>query len=405
MPSNPDTPRLMQTPVRLSLVVPLCCGVAVSAFVLGRWTAGGRVDLSGGGSGRVLSVGPARAETPGGEAQGGRIEDVADRMAAVGREQLRRLDGERPSEHREDERLRMIERWAAVDPVAALDYARTNLEGDRRAQALTAVFTTWARHTPRAAWSWVTTHVPGEMPHLDEVIGEIGRSSPSLAAELASSWAQGHPSSGQELYLAALQGMAYSGKFAEASRVIGTVVVRDGEDRIGLVTFLAGQWARYQPAQAADWVKQLPEGATRDHAMMSLSVAWADADPEAAAQFAIGLPAGATRESALQQVVSKWLTVDPGQARNWVIDEGVHDDFDQAVTSIATQPQLMATQPALALQWAGNIIDDSVRFRCLSTVLSNLYARNPASALNYIRSSQDLTPDQRAEFLRRFPAP
>lgn len=378
------------------------------AFLAGRWNATATSGLRG--SDREGSPGaarPAAARNPEERIDvrsGAQPGPDGPGSAEADRDALARIDLSPASEARERERLDLIARWAARDPLAALDYVRSDLRGDRRAQGLSIVFKTWARRDPRAAWGWVTRNMPGATPNLDEVIGEVGRSDPALATELVSGWASTHPGSAQELYLAAIRGMAYAGSFTEAAQAIEGAAVPGTGERDDLVTYLAGQWARYQPEQAAEWARQLPAGPARDQAMTSLSIAWADRDPAGAAKFAFGLPPGTSRERALEEVVSKWLTVDPTQARDWVINQGVHDDFDRAVAAIATQPQLMGSQPAVALQWAGDIIDDSVRFRCLNTVLSNLYARDPAEAADYIRSSRDLTPDQRAEFLRRFPA-
>lgn len=392
----------MSSPIRLSTAAAACCAAAALAFVAGRWS----VRATGGATQGAERL-PGAREPAARDMIGGRIRPS---MAPAGtaradRDALARLDLQPASEAREQDRLDLLARWAARDPLAALDYVRSGLRGDRREQGLAVVFKTWARLHPRAAWGWTTRNMPEEMPTLDEVIGEVGRDDPALATELVSGWASAHPGSAQELYLAAIRGMAYAGNFTGAAQAIEGATVPGPGERDDLVTYLAGQWARFQPEQAAEWARQLQPGPARDQAMTSLSIAWADRDPAVAAKFAFGLPAGTSRERALEEVVSKWLTVDPARARDWVINQGVHDDFDRAVAAIATQPQLMGSQPAVALQWAGDIIDDSVRFRCLNTVLSNLYSRDPATAATYVRSSQDLTPDQRAEFLRRFPSP
>ena len=408
---------LRHVPRRVPMTIPIrrfgaalaASAALVLAFLAGRWSVSATSALGGsdrGGSpGAVRSAAARIPERRIDVRGGGQAGPGAPGSAEADRDALARLDLSPASEARERERMDLIARWAARDPVAALDYVRFDLRGDRRAQGLSLVFKTWARRDPRAAWGWVTRNMPGATPNLDEVIGEVGRSEPALAAELVAGWASMHPGTAQEVYLAAIRGMAYAGSFTEAAQVIEGAVIPGAGERDDLVTYLAGQWARYQPEQAAEWARQLPPGPARDQAMTSLSIAWADSDPSGAAKFAFSLPAGTSRERALEEVVSKWLTVDPAQARDWVINQGVHDDFDRAVAAIATQPQLIGSQPAVALQWAGDIIDDSVRFRCLNTVLSNLYARDPAAAAEYIRSSRDLTPDQRAEFLRRFPSP
>jgi len=41
----------------------------------------------------------------------------------------------------EDERQHVLDQWAATDPRAALDFARTQLKGDRQAQAISSIIT------------------------------------------------------------------------------------------------------------------------------------------------------------------------------------------------------------------------------------------------------------------------
>jgi len=73
-----------------------------------------------------------------------------------------------------------------------------------------------------------------------------------------------------------------------------------------LFNFVAGQWARFAPAQAAVWVQGLPEGPLRNHALIGLGESWSDVDPAGAAAFAAQLPPGELRQLTLQQAISKW---------------------------------------------------------------------------------------------------
>jgi hypothetical protein len=325
------------------------------------------------------------------------LETAASRGLRTKIEQLGHAAG---SERNEEERLRLLAEWAAHDPQAALAYAQKNFKQDRLAQAQTAVFTKWAQTAPEAAWNWVAQR-PSEAANLDLVIDEIGKQNPNLAGQLAAHFAQEHPGAAQEVYLAALQGMAYAGNFTEAQQIVSSFSVGTADEHASLVNFLAGQWARYQPQQAALWIEAMAPGSARDQALTNLTESWSDADPAQAASFAIDLPPGPVRQTALKQAISKWLAEDPDQARSWVVNANVHEDFDQAVVSIATDTNLMNRQPSRALQWAATIFDDRLRIQSLGTILTTLAIQDRSAAQNYVQASSDLSADQKSQLLRQ----
>lgn len=376
----------------------------VGAFYLGRYTAPDAPNPPSpsaipaplpGGPVAAVEPTPTQAENPGSP-----IEKAASTRTA-----LARLDRAPGSEQREDERLRLLSEWAAIDPLAALEYAKAHLRPDRLSPALIAVFTNWARKAPETAWNWVVTNMPGEMQHLNVMIGEVGKSDPALAGRLVQDYSKQHPEAMQELLIAALQGMSYAGRFDDAKKVIDGISFSSDDERTAMVSYLAGQWGRYQPERVASWIQSLPPGSGRDQAISNLGEAWSDANPAQAADFAIKLPAGVVRQNALRQAISKWVMADPDKARTWVINSDVHEDFDQALVSIATDSNLMNREPDRALRWASTIFDDELRFQSLSSVLTTLYTKDPNAALNYVRTSPDLTPEQRVQIEQQLQPP
>lgn len=317
---------------------------------------------------------------------------------------LVQLDREPASEARDEDRVRAVGEWAASDPLAALAYARQTFKGDRLAQALTAVFSAWARTAPEPAWRWLTANMPDQLQHLDTAIDQIGRRDPALAARLAADWARQHPDVGQELLTAALQGMTFAGHFSEAQEIVAALPLASEEERGALIDFLAGQWGRYQPTAAANWIASLPPGGLRDQAMTNLTGSWAEANPAEAADFAVHLPAGATRETALRQAIAGWLATDPESARAWVVKTNQHEDFDQAVQSIATDVNLIGREPDRALRWAATIFDDTLRAQSVSTILFNWYPRDPGAVVAYVKAAPNLTAEQKADLLSRLQA-
>lgn len=378
---------------RVAFVVTIIVLLA-AAFWLGRLSRGNAAEKNSAAHGATLDKTTITESA-------GRVATEPAPAAVTASAALAALQHKPGSEARDNEEMRLLEQWAQSDPVGALEYAKTKFKLDRLAQAQTLIFTAWAHSAPETAWTWITKNLPGQMQHLDLVIDEAAKTDPALATRLAASYATQHPESGQELFLSAIQGMSYSGRFAEAKQIIETLPVASAQDREALDNFLAGQWARYQPAEAAAWIATLPAGPARDEAITNLGESWSDTDPAAAAQFALELPAGQVRQTNLRQAITKWLITDPDQARSWVVNTGAHEDFDQAVVSISTETNLMNREPARALRWAETIFDDNLRLQSMSTILSTLATHDPSSATAYIQNSPNLSADERAQLLRQ----
>lgn len=314
-----------------------------------------------------------------------------------------RLGTQLPSAARDEELLSMLGAWAQVNPRAALEYAQKNLTYDRQAQALAAVFTGWAKKDPTAAWNWVTSN-GSPSQNLRSVLTEIGKNDPALAQRFASEFAQQHPEQATDVYFCVLESVMHNGNFEQGIALVNQANTRDTEQKAMLINLLAGQWARYQPDKAAAWVLNLPAGPVRDQALDALGQAWSDRDPLGAANFAVTLPAGVVRQTALKQAISKWTLDDPAQASRWMLKFDAHEDFDQAVASIATSHGLMYQNLNLALNWAGSILDENLRTQTTGTIVSNWYATDPAGALNYVKTSPDLNARMRETLLKLFPS-
>ena len=301
----------------------------------------------------------------------------------------------------EDNQEKAIEAWAESEPRAAIAFVRRELRGDRQAQALSAVLAIWGKHDPDAAWRWVAAEMPTATHHFDTLLEVFGRTSTATAARYAAEFASEHPSAAVEAHLAALLGVTYRGDFAGARALVDANQALSAEDRGTLTNFIAGQWARFAPAEAAAWALQLPAGVQRDQALNGLTESWSDVDPARAAEFAVGLPGGEVRTVALRQAISKWVMADADAARAWVVKTDRHEDFDQAVGAIASDANLVNRDPLRALRWAATIFDDDLRVQKVSTILFAWYPLDPAAATHFLEAAADFTPQQRQDLLSR----
>lgn len=373
--------------------------LSVTAFFLGRWTARPMPSPASSppspesiaataGAVAQRSV-PPESKTP--------ADSPAARLAATAARAVGNLAAE-------EERQRAIEQWAELDPQGAMAFVRTKLQGDRQAQATAAVLAIWGKKDPEAAWNWVGTEMPTATHHFDTLLETFGRNSTETAARFADRFARDHPEAALEVHLAALLGVTYRGDFTGARDVIAGNPSLDAATRATLLNFLAGQWARFAPAEAAAWVMSLPPGLQREQAFIGLGESWSEVDPAGAAAFAVSLPSGGARTLAMRQAIGKWIMTDPEAARAWVLNTPWHEDFDNAVNSIATDQNLVNRDPARALKWTEGIFDDGLRARSAGVIFFNWYAADPVGAVVYVKESPHFSPKQRAEILERLQA-
>lgn len=376
--------------------------LTIGAFVVGRFTAppapaevapSSQVSLPA--SGSRTTQDSATASLP---AQNSST--VSGLSTGQARTALQQLDKGVPSEEREQERLKLLVAWAATDPLGAMEYAKRNLKGDRLAQGMSGIATEWAKRNPAAAWTWARS-LGNDASQAHTVMEEIGRNDPATAMRLASEFARQQPDEGVAMCMTAMRAMTFRGNFDAAKKLATEMQLRSPEEQNMLVNFMAGQWARYEPEKAAEWVQTLPAGPVRDQALIGLGSSWADKDPPKAAEFASTLPPGESRSVAMRQAVANWVQSDPLAARKWVIESNQYQDFDAAVEAIATQNNFVSREPAHAMVWATGIFDEKLRMKTMNTILFNWYSMDRTAATAYLQSSQEFTPEQRADMLQK----
>jgi hypothetical protein len=299
-----------------------------------------------------------------------------------------------PSPERDAECLRRLSALGAAALAATLDFAETRLQGDLRAQAVTALLTQWARTDPEGALDRACSDA-SKASEVGATMLEIARDDPNTARVLVEQLFSRDPEAASAAYPAAIQGMAASGAFESARSLIDGSPGVAGATRELMIELLADQWGRNRPEEAADWVRSISDETIQDKALVALGTAWSGSNPEAASNFAVGLPPGTTRQAVLGQAIARWASTDALGAAEWLVQFPSTPDFDQAVARLATHPPTVANNADLALDWAGNIFDPGLRLSTVNAVLSELYTRDPAAALARLQDMKLLSDDDR----------
>jgi hypothetical protein len=380
----------------ISLII---CAVLVSAaFAAGRWAAPSALPTGAtnnsfhlgaslmGASCNTPALPPVVVKTPS-PFEGKTSDELAKKFA----ENKKRI----PSAATQDEHQHLLEALAAIDPQAAMAQAQ-QLKGDRQAQAVSAVLAVWGEKDPQGAWGWVESTHPENIYQFDQLLEVFGRNDPETAARYATSLASSHPELTQEVYLSALMGITHAGGYDTARQMVETANI-SAEDRASLMNYVAGAWAAYEPQAAMQWVMSQPSE-LQSSALVGLGESWSSVDPQAAANFASKLN-GPQRQLLLQQSISKWLMEDPNAASNWLSAAENHQDYDQAVHTLATLPNLVRDNSQTALSWSERIYDGNLRVSAVQQILAEMKIKDPTGAASYARSAPNLSPAQRTQLL------
>lgn len=210
----------------------------------------------------------------------------------------------------------IINRWARKEPRAAADYClRKSLYTDEQGGALAQVLAEWATQSPEQALAWVRQireeKVRGKL--LGSIVYRMAGTDPELAA----------------------------GQFAK-------LPVANQRD---VASEIASRWSRLDPAAAAAWVVQLPEGEARSWAQRSIASQWAALDPSETARWLEHLPASASRDASIQAFGEATRHAAPEMAvalANTISDPRQRDT---ALASIAHE--WLRTDKKAALKWLG----------------------------------------------------
>jgi hypothetical protein len=378
------------------LAIILAAVLLAVSFAVGRWTAPSAQLLTNTGSGvtsasisktcSMPSLPPVVVKPP--APFEGKTPDELYKKLADNKKRI-------PSAATQDEQRQLLEALAAVDPQAAMAQAQ-QLKGDRQAQAVSAVLAIWGEKDPESAWAWVESTHPENIYQFDQLLEVFGRNNPETAASYASRLASSRPDLTQEVYLSALMGITHAGGYDTARQMVESANIST-EDRATLVNYVAGAWATYEPQAAMQWVMS-QSGDLQNSALIGLGESWSNVDPQAAANFASKLNSP-QRQLLLQQSISKWLMDDPAGATNWLAAAENHQDYDQAVHSVATSPNMVRDHSQTALSWSERIYDSNLRMTALQQILGDMNQKDPVAAASYARSAPNLSPAQRTQLL------
>jgi hypothetical protein len=315
-----------------------------------------------------------------------------------------------------DEKLAALaQRWAAVAPEAAFQWAAALGNPRQRSVALTHVLAIWGALHPREA---ITGILNSSLPEaerdgqLEKGVASWFRAEPQAAQR----WLQSVPD--QPLKTQLLTGLARRMDAATCAAWLGYAASGlPDEDRSGLQTLLVhrlasigdpleavtltaglgertgnfaglGQalalLARTDLERAVNAIPSLPPAA-RTAAVLSIADQWIATDPAAAASYIARQPPGEDLDAAYARAISVWAERDPSQAAQYVSGLPASSRRDLAVERCSYL--FISSDPRCAFVWANSIASPALRESVVGTVLAQWLANDQDAALPYLENA------------------
>lgn len=199
-------------------------------------------------------------------------------------------------------------KWGAANPRDAYAWADSNLSGPVRDEAINALVSHWAANAPDQAAKWFSETGSTSQPLLTALVGSWAAKSPADAAR----WVETLPDAINRdtgRVVAAREWAAQNPTEAAAAYP---------NPPPELAAVLADIWGSSNPADAAHWVNQLPQGPSREEAAATLATVWAASDINAAAAWSANLPDPSVRAAAVEHIAATWGAIDPDNAIAWL---------------------------------------------------------------------------------------
>jgi hypothetical protein len=221
-----------------------------------------------------------------------------------------------PAGENRNDALEELATWSRddEDPAETITWLAEHLPVVSRAGTLSAKLQRWASIDPPAAVQWAMKADADAIPV--ESLWQLGLSWGSMDADGALRWVRSQKTGAREtaVLAGAAQGLA---EFQPVRAAELFSQLPPGPMQEVSATTIAATWAANDPSAAAQWALQLPAGEARNNAAAGVVRSWANFDVQNAASWIERLPAGGTRDSAVAAYAEKVLGTDPKGAATW----------------------------------------------------------------------------------------
>ena len=358
----------------------------------------------------------------------------------------------------QDARIQVIQQWAQTDPQAALKAALTISDTMLKGPAMNSAINSWARSDFSAALKYVVSLDDSTMRadllqnlsgnsqgNRKEILSAVldhmppGDNFRNAVSNIFSQWARENPRDAA----AAISQLPAGSVFANAASNIAsqwvhasgnkqeifdwvqTLPVGDArnnslysvfgewsnsdpqaalralaslspDDKKSATRALASGWSRKSPEAALQWASTMTDAGERSSVVQTAISQWAGSAPDSAARYVDRLPE-ADRAGAMQAVVNSWASKDTEAAAAWLDRQPAGAAKDSALVPLARR--IAQEDPEAALTWVAGISDTNQRLQQTESIARDWIRQDPATAKAWISRSK-LPEDMRTKLLK-----
>ena len=312
----------------------------------------------------------------------------------------------------------LVQRWAALEPQAACQYAYTAALQGAEESLLLETLAIWATSSPAPAARWAGNlgspslrdssirTVYSTWAKIDSTAAAKSISSlrPASARGIASA-ATAPPHAGKNFATAMQWARALPGPIREKTldAILGEWTRRDpagaagwligqpGDVQWALIGKLAADWVRKDPSSALSWGlgqsteislgSKLALGPVQRKFFEAALGAFIGTDPQGAANWLASSTGQPFFTSRIGAVAGRWTSMDPMEAASWSLSLPKESDRDAAIRAVAGT--WARTDPQAAGQWARALANSTLRDTALNAYCGSLSPYDAASAAQW----------------------
>lgn len=272
--------------------------------------------------------------------------------------------------------------WGAISGKAAFDHAATSDEPD-----LAATMTGWAAANPGEALAMLDKLPPEMQGQRDEltasIVSGLAHRDSGMATDLVLRLGhEGNDRAGNLMEIVANETLRSKGP-EQASQWAESLP--DGPLKGTAMGRIAESYASKDPVAAAKWAQRFADKDYASRSIEQIGGRWAQSDPVAAVSWLESLPAGSGQTAGLRNAFGDWEDRDPAAAGQYLLAMPQSPQRDSAISGFATGYAWQ--NPQLAIAWAQDIRDPSLRESSLTRAGQAYFRRDPDGARTWLATS------------------
>ena len=281
--------------------------------------------------------------------------------------------------------------WGSKDGAGAMDYAATNLEGERSMRFQSEVLTGWASQNPDAAIAWASA-LDGSGAEDPErlartmnyaLISGLADHDIGFATDYAYRLAEGGDRNASSYFdTIASEQMRKAGLDGALTWAEGLAA---GDLKGSALDRVAGTYVNKDPKAAAAWAAQFAGEAWGVRVIEEIGDEWAERDPAASVAWLDTLPQGAGRNEGTYSAFREWAQRDALAASEHLVTMPDSPAKDNAVRGLART--IASKDPESAIAWANTIAEPDMRTETLTSTAREWFRRDRAAATEWLATS------------------